>query len=120
LEEEVMGHKEECSCGGIGKLLVGGLLGAGIALLLAPQTGKKTRKYLSCFAKDMTNKANDAANEFADNLSDWIDAAGDKAADILHQGADLTSDSKKSLLKALEKGQTILEKQRKRLEDMID
>jgi gas vesicle protein len=120
MEEEVMGHKEECCCGGMGKVLLGGLIGAGIALLLAPQAGKKTRKYMACFAKDWGHKANDAANEFADNLSDWIDAAGDKAADILHQGADLTTDSKKSLLKALEKGQAILEKQRKRLEDMID
>jgi gas vesicle protein len=100
--------------------VVGGLIGAGIALLLAPQTGKKARKSLACFAKDFGEKANDAASEFAEVLSDFVDTAGNRAAELLHEGSDLTADSKKALLKALEKGQHILEKQRKRLEDMLD
>jgi gas vesicle protein len=116
-----MGHREEeCCCGGMGKILVGGLLGAGIALLLAPQAGKKTRKYLSCFAKEVGGKANDMANDLAETLSDFVDHAGDRAAEILHSSGDLSMDSKKALLKALEKGQAILEKQRKRVQDMID
>lgn len=113
-------HDEECCGGGLCKILVGGLIGAGVALLLAPQTGKKTRKYLESYAKNLGGKANEAANEFAETLSDFVDSVGDRAAELLHQGGDLTTDSKKSLLKALEKGQEILEKQRKKLESMID
>jgi len=115
-----MGHRESCAGGDICKIVVGGMLGAGVALLLAPQTGKKARKYLACCAKEWGGKANEAANELAETLSEFIDNAGDRAAEILHDGADLTKDSKKALLKALEKGQEILEKQRKRLEGMID
>ncbi|HJV64524.1 MAG TPA: YtxH domain-containing protein [Geomonas sp.] len=116
-----MSHdKECCAAGDVFKIVVGGLIGAGIALLLAPQTGKKARKSLACYAKNFSNKANEAANEFAETLSDFVDSAGDRAAELLHEGGDLTQDSKKALLKALEKGQQILEKQRKKLEDMLD
>lgn len=116
-----MGHRDEtCMAEGICKLVVGGLIGAGLALLLAPQTGKKTRKYLSCCAKEWGGKANEAASEFAETLSEFVDNAGTRAAELLQEGTDLSKDSKKALLKALEKGQEILEKQRKRLEDMID
>jgi gas vesicle protein len=121
MEETVMGNKEEsCSCGGFSSLLMGGLIGAGLALLLAPSTGKKTRQCIADYAKNLGGKANEAANEFAETLSDFVDNAGNRAAEILHDGGDLTMDSKKALLKALEKGQEILEKQRKKLESMID
>lgn len=116
-----MSHdKECCAAGDVCKVVVGGLIGAGIALLLAPQTGKKARKSLAGFAKNFGDKANDAANEFAETLSDFVDNAGNRAAELLHEGGDLTTESKKALLKALEKGQQILEKQRKKLEDMLD
>lgn len=49
-----------------------------------------------------------------------MDNAGDRAAELLHEKANLSNDSKKALLRALERGQEILEKQRKKLEDMID
>jgi gas vesicle protein len=117
---KVMADKEECCCGGgVLKIVVGGLVGAGLALLLAPQTGKKTRKYLSCCAKSVQGKANEAAYEFAENLSDFVDTAGDRVAEIFEEGAELTQESKKSLLAALEKGQQILEQQRKKLADMM-
>ncbi|GFO55016.1 hypothetical protein GMSM_20230 [Geomonas sp. Red276] len=117
-----MSHDRECSCesSDVAKIIVGGLIGAGIALLLAPQAGKKTRKYLADYAKNLGGKANEACNEFADSLTDFVDNAGERAAEILHEGGNLTQESKKALLRALEKGQEILEKQRKHLESMLD
>ncbi|HBG04547.1 MAG: hypothetical protein A2075_10340 [Geobacteraceae bacterium GWC2_58_44] len=114
-----MGDKEACMAGDVCKLVVGGLLGAGLALLLAPQSGKKARKYLACCAKDFGGKANEAVNEFAETLSDFVETAGNRASEILEEGADLTQESKKALLAALEKGQEKLEAQRKKLADMI-
>jgi gas vesicle protein len=114
-----MAKRENGAGGDVFKLLLGGLLGAGVALLLAPQTGKKTRKYLACCAKTVGDKANVAANEFAETLSDWVETAGDRAAEIFEGGADLSQETKKALLAALEKGQEKLEEQRKKLADMI-
>jgi gas vesicle protein len=120
MEEITMANKESCAGGDFGKVMLGGLIGAGLALLLAPQTGKKARKYLACCAKTVGGKANEAANEFAENLSDFVESAGTRAAEIFREGADLTQESKKALLAALEKGQEKLEEQRKKLADMID
>ena len=114
-----MANKESCAAGDVCKLVVGGLLGAGIALLLAPQTGKKTRKYLACCAKEYGGKANEAVNEFAETLSDFVETAGNRASELLEEGADLSQESKKALLAALEKGQEKLEAQRKKLADLI-
>ena len=114
-----MADKECRAAGDICKLLVGGLLGAGAALLLAPQTGKKTREELAGYAKKVGGRANEAANDLAETLSDFVDRAGNRAAEILQEGSELTQESKKALLAALEKGQEKLEEQRKKLADMI-
>lgn len=114
-----MGHKDECTCGGGMMLVVGGLIGVGLALLMAPQTGKKTRKYLCSLAEDVTGKANEAVSDFADTISDFVDSATDRASEILSDKDNLTKESKKMLLAALEKGQEMLEKQRKKLADSI-
>jgi gas vesicle protein len=115
-----MADKERCGTGDMVMLLTGGLIGAGIALLLAPQTGKKTRKYLSCCAEKVGGKANEAANDLVETLSDFVDTAATRAAEIFEQGAELTQESKKTLLAALDKGQEKLAEQRKKLAAMID
>lgn len=48
--------------------LAGGVIGAGAALLLAPQSGKKTRKVISDFAEDMKEHA----QEYAERLKEKI------------------------------------------------
>lgn len=111
--------KECCAAGDACKLIVGGILGAGIALLLAPQTGKKTREDLAGFAKKVGGRANEAANDLAETLNEFVGSAGTRAAQILQEGSELTLESKKALLAAVEKGQEILEEQRKKLADML-
>lgn len=44
--------------------LLGGVIGAGTALLLAPQSGKKTRKQI----KDLAEDIKDQAVEYVDEL----------------------------------------------------
>ena len=40
-------------------LVVGGFVGAGIALLLAPQSGKRTRQQIADLAEDLKDYATD-------------------------------------------------------------
>ena len=93
-------------------LVAGGIIGAGLALLFAPQSGKRTRKDIARLAKKTKYKAEDIVESFVVTVSEMADAVGDKAADILDQGKDLAHDAKKELLRALEDGQSKLEKQR--------
>ena len=44
-------------------LVVGGLAGAGIALLLAPQSGKRTRQQIADLAEDLKDYATDLTDK---------------------------------------------------------
>jgi gas vesicle protein len=96
-------------------LIAGGIIGAGVALLFAPQSGKATRKDISRYARKAKRRAEEVVDDFSDSISKMVDAVGEKAADILDKGVDMAHDSKKEILKAIEDGQVKLEKQRSRL-----
>ncbi len=100
-------------------LVAGGIIGAGVALLFAPQSGKRTRKDIARFAKKTKHKAEEAVDNFSDALSDLVDVVGDKASDILEHGKDIAYDAKKDVLRAIEDGQARLEKQRAKLAKLI-
>ncbi|WP_085812079.1 YtxH domain-containing protein [Geoanaerobacter pelophilus] len=114
-----MGRKESCTGGDAVFLLVGGLIGAGLALLMAPQAGKKTRKYLCSLAEEVSGKANEAVSDFAETISDFVDTATSRATEFVEERANLSKDSKKMLLSALDKALEKLEEQRKKLEKSI-
>lgn len=96
-------------------LIAGGIIGAGVALLFAPQSGKATRKDISRYARKARRRAEEVVDDFSDSISKMVDAVGEKAAEILDRGVDMAHDTKKEILKAIEDGQEKLEKQRTRL-----
>lgn len=100
-------------------LVAGGIIGAGVAILYAPQTGKETRKDIRRFAKKTRRRAEGVVDDFSDAVSDMVDAVGEKASEILDKGKDLAHDAKLELIKAIEEGQEKLEKQRTKLAKMI-
>ena len=100
-------------------LVAGGIIGAGAALLFAPQAGKKTRRDIVRYAKKARSKAEGVVDEFSCQVSDVVETVGDRAEEILDKGSDMAYEAKKELLKAIEKGQERLEKQRSRLAKLI-
>jgi gas vesicle protein len=55
--------------------VLGGLVGAGIALLVAPQSGVETRRKIKEFADDATEKASDFADSAKEKVTSTIDTA---------------------------------------------
>jgi len=103
-------------------LLAGGIIGAGIALMYAPQSGEKTRKEMGRYAKKARRKGQEAAEaveDFSEQVADMAEAVGERAADILDRGKDMAYGAKKGLLKAIEEGEARLVKERARLAKMI-
>jgi gas vesicle protein len=49
--------------------LIGGIVGAGLALLLAPQSGKKTRKQIADLAEDVRDYTTDYAKKLKDKIA---------------------------------------------------
>lgn len=103
-------------------LVAGGIIGAGIALLYAPQTGDKTRKEIGRYAKKARRKGEDAleaVEDFSEQVSDMAEQVGERASEILEKGKDMAYGAKKGLLKAIEDGEARLTKERTRLMKLI-
>jgi gas vesicle protein len=96
-------------------VLVGAILGAGAALLFAPQSGQKTRKDISRFARKASRKVEGVAGEVVGSVAGMADAVEEKAEELLEKGKDLSRDSRDAVLTALNDGQERLGRQRDRL-----
>jgi len=117
-----MSQRDNSALVGALMLVAGGMLGAGVALLYAPQSGEKTRKGIVRYAKKArrrTQEAVEAVEDFTDQVSDMAEAVGDRASEILDKGKDMAYGAKKGLLKAIAEGEALLEKERARLTKMI-
>jgi len=83
-------------------LLAGALLGAGVALLFAPQSGRKTRRDIRQFAEKAGNKAEAARLEFQHSIDNIIGDVEDKLQEGLACGMDWTNSKIVDLRRALD------------------
>lgn len=49
--------------------LIGGIVGAGLALLLAPQSGRRTRRQIADIAEDVVEYTSDYAKKLKDKIA---------------------------------------------------
>lgn len=68
--------------GGAGSFLMGLLIGAGAALLLAPQSGEETRRAI----RDRGRRLRDVVSEHADELTDRVEEGYERAKARLEEG----------------------------------
>ena len=69
---------------------VGALIGAGIALLYAPQSGKETRKLLAKKAKQLRDKAQDTV----ENAQEFIKERKADLSAVIHSGKEVVDHAK--------------------------
>ncbi|HEX4966901.1 MAG TPA: YtxH domain-containing protein [Nitrospiraceae bacterium] len=102
-----MENDRGCSLGAVGlAFLTGGLAGAAVALLLAPQSGRESREQVRGYAR----RAEEHVNELAEKATDFMDQAVDK-------GHDFIQEKKMVLAEAVEAGRTAMQRERERLSD---
>ena len=99
-------HDEEGYCGGslVLSFLLGGLVGAGVALLLAPKSGKETREKIKEFADDVKEKA-----------EGYVEQAKGKITSTYTSGKDLLQEKKSIITTAVEAGKDAYEREKERL-----
>jgi len=102
-----MSHHEDCSCSGVSvflSFLLGGLVGAGVALLLAPKSGKETREQIRALADDVKERA-----------ECYVEQAKGKMTSAVESGKDFFQAKKSIITTAVEAGKEAYEKEKERL-----
>lgn len=84
--------------------LLGGVVGAGLALLLAPQSGRETRQKIKELAEDVKDKA-----------TGYIDEAKNKVTGVVDGGRGYYEEKKSIVKSAIEAGKEAYEKEKERL-----
>lgn len=84
--------------------LAGAAVGAGIALLYAPKTGRELRDSI----KDMTDDA-------VDKIKEYTLEAQEKVKSTIAEGKDLFAEKKSIISSAIDAGKEAMEKERERL-----
>ncbi|MDQ7786163.1 MAG: YtxH domain-containing protein [Thermodesulfovibrionales bacterium] len=95
--------------------LVGGAVGALFALLYAPKSGKETRKDIARTARKIKKETVHLVEDTIDSVNDFTVDMKDKVSDLIEQGVELSSGAKKEVIRNLEHGQKVIEKQKKRI-----
>ena len=99
-------------------MLAGGIVGAGLALLLAPQSGQRTRKDILRYAKKKKNRAGEAVDDLSATVSDLVDSLSDKSDELLEKGKGVAGNARKDLIRLIEEGASRLEQFRTKLSRM--
>lgn len=95
--------------GGVGSFLVGALVGAGLALLFAPQSGEETQEELKARARKLRDAAEEKMRVAQQSLEERLDDA--------RHGVEARVDSVKE---AVESGRHAAREARKELGDRIE
>ena len=107
------------SSGGIGSLFIGLALGAGIALLLAPQSGEETRRAVARRAR----RAQEAAQDFVEDVSGTVADKFNQVRASVEERIDATFEAvdakKRQVSNAVEAGRAAARKTRGELEHRI-
>ena len=84
--------------------ILGGALGACLAVLFAPESGRRTRERLRDLAADMRDKTVDMSEDLRD-----------KAEDALERGREVLEEKKTILSAAMQAGKEAVQRERERL-----
>jgi gas vesicle protein len=63
--------------------LTGAALGAGLALLFAPQSGKETRKQIKDLSDKLSSEVKDEAEKIGSKVKYEVDRIGEKARNVI-------------------------------------
>ena len=77
----------------LGAFVLGGLIGAGIALLTAPTTGREAREHVGRWARETSDKARQRAGQFARDAGERVKSAVGSAREKLGRTEQAVDDT---------------------------
>ena len=106
----------ERSSGGLGGFLLGLLIGAGAALLFAPQSGEETREALRNRGRRLREDAQARAEEWQERFEEGYDRAKERLEEGFESARKTLSEKRKDAREALEAGKAAVHSARDELE----
>lgn len=97
----------------------GALIGASVALLFAPQTGKKTRRQIAGYGKKAGNLAQHFVGDIAESMDDIFRDVLQLSGQGIEKGKDFTNRAVTDLLDVLDAGKKYIEEERVKLNKML-
>jgi gas vesicle protein len=100
---------------GVALFVVGGLVGAALALILAPQSGKKTRRDIVRLGKRAKLESEKIQLEMSHAINDLVDDVSERVQDGLERGREWTDRTTQGVLTALNTGKEYIQKEIERV-----
>ena len=104
---------------GVGALVVGLAIGAGIALLFAPRTGVETRRDLQRRARRVGDQAQDFVSEVSDSVTQRISQARTSVEDRIDSARQSMEIKRRQVTNAVGAGRAAAQQARVELEQRI-
>jgi len=104
---------------GVGTFLLGIALGAGAALLFAPQSGEETRRGIARSAKRAQEKAQDFVEDVSGTVADKFKEVRASVEDRIEATLDAVDDKKRRVSNAFHAGRAAAREARGELEQRI-
>ena len=102
--------------GGVGNLLLGVLIGAGVALLFAPRSGEETRTDISRRARKAGSTVKGVAEEVTDQVVDTFEGARARVEEQIESARTAIERKKTQVARAMEAGREAAQQARGDLE----
>jgi gas vesicle protein len=102
--------------GGVSDFLLGALIGAGVALLFAPRSGRETRADISRRARAAQDRVRDVAGGVTDQVVDTFETARTRIEEQLETARSAIINKKDQVSRAMEAGRDAAHQARSDLE----
>src|ERR1051326_1795242 len=102
-----------------GFFFAGALVGAGVALLYAPQSGVGAKKDIRKFARSTVDRIDDLQTDIRDKVSDWVADTTEVVKDGVDRGKKLSEDGYEKILQGFDSARKCVEDGKSRFEHLI-
>ncbi len=98
--------------------VVGGLVGAAVALLFSPKTGEQTREFLEDKYKEGTERLSTTARQGKERVTEKSLAMAGKVTGNINKGKEVLKQQKEQVAAAIEAGKDAYDTERHNLQDV--
>ena len=126
-----MSRDDSCNSGALLSFLTGTVVGAAIALLVTPKTGRENRELLSEYGSDLKKRSfehlpenvREQTETYFEQGREMIDHGRElisRGSEMVHQGKDYLEEKRQALNEAIEAGKQAMDNEKETLTENLE